>query len=255
VLPQSCCLSVYAFCLSVRVRHATDAGCPAATAGRAAWPSVRLCSFLSVTLLSVRLSDVSLVLEGQLYQPAARRLPFGGVDGNAYLKHLLLRRGVAVDVPGNLAELKEQCARVLESGDEPPAASVGTDGTGGRKRWMDGQTDRRTDQTLGHSELERWQGKETGGAEESGCADARDWDWQHGAWVTGRFWWQLKSGGGRLADGRTDRHCDAVVKERVSWKTLGLDGWVVDSWVMTWQTHERCSIQPVIASISSDPGE
>jgi actin-related protein len=59
-------------------------------------------------------ADVSTVVEGQTYQPSARRIEFGGADLNVYLAELLQKRGMSVADPDLLEPVKEACMRVVE---------------------------------------------------------------------------------------------------------------------------------------------
>jgi hypothetical protein len=45
----------------------------------------------------LRTADVSMVVDGLLYLPSVRRLPFGGRDVTEHLQRLLAARGVVVD--------------------------------------------------------------------------------------------------------------------------------------------------------------
>jgi hypothetical protein len=61
-----------------------------------------------------RCTDVCTVVEGQTYQPSARRIAFGGADLNVYLAQLLEKRGITVKDPALLEPVKEACIRVSE---------------------------------------------------------------------------------------------------------------------------------------------
>lgn len=64
-------------------------------------------------------ADISLVVDGQLYMPSMRRLPFGGRDVTWHLQQRLAVRGIAIDDLAVVEGLKEACATAGESGDKP----------------------------------------------------------------------------------------------------------------------------------------
>jgi hypothetical protein len=45
----------------------------------------------------LRIADVSMVVDGLLYLPSVRRLPFGGRDVTEHLRRLLAARGFVID--------------------------------------------------------------------------------------------------------------------------------------------------------------
>ena len=59
-------------------------------------------SWCSTSRHLLRTADVSMVVDGLLYLPSVRRLPFGGRDVTEHLRRLLAARDVVIDDPGAL---------------------------------------------------------------------------------------------------------------------------------------------------------
>lgn len=63
-------------------------------------------------------TDVSVVVDGLLYLPSVRRLPFGGRDITHHLQQRLAARGITIDEPDVVQGLKEACATAEDSSDK-----------------------------------------------------------------------------------------------------------------------------------------